>query len=150
MMQEQIELAQIEEAIAVGKEAMLALDKVERYLTSARNWGILDILGGDMITSWIKRSKMSKAQQYIQEAQMHLSYFQKELADVNLNASDLAGFGQMSGFFDVFLDDLIVDLYVQNKIAEARQKLAVTKEQVNLLLERLIEMKKVHMQMYIG
>ena len=141
---------EIEKAIKVGNDALLALEKVDRYLGSARNWGILDMFGGDMIVSFIKRSKMNKAQRYIEEARMHLSLFQTELSNMQFETQQLPGFGAFAGFLDVFVDDFLVDLYVQSKIADARRKLAVTKEQVNQLLERLCDMKKVNTQAYIG
>ena len=51
---------QINKAINITDQLINCLDDAERQLSSARNWGFLDILGGGLITDLIKHSKLGK------------------------------------------------------------------------------------------
>lgn len=47
-----------QEAIDAGNRALFSLRAAQGQLNSAKNWGVVDLLGGGLITSIIKRSKM--------------------------------------------------------------------------------------------
>ena len=78
-------------------------------LNSARGWGIYDILGGGVISTFIKHSKMDDASDYLKEAQRDLQVFNKELNDIrgldgiNLSTKDV--WGVSDWLFDSFLTD---------------------------------------------
>lgn len=114
---------EIKEAIDAGELALGHLYQAQRYLDSARGWGIFDIVGGGFISTAIKHSKLDNAKVCISDAQYALRNFTKELNDVkNYGAIDLniGGFGT---FMDFFSDDLFSDLYMQSKINAARENL---------------------------
>ena len=83
-----------QEAIDAGNKALQSLYAAQNDLNSAKNWGIVDLLGGGMITSLIKHSKMNNAQSHMEQAKYDLQKFSKELADVaayislDFNAAD--------------------------------------------------------------
>ena len=52
---------QVNKAIDLTNQLISCLDDAERQLSSARNWGFLDILGGGLITDLIKHSKLNNA-----------------------------------------------------------------------------------------
>ena len=79
----EIERKEIQEAIAAADDALYHLESAKRYLSSAGNWGLLDILGGGMITGIVKHSKMGNAEREVQEAKYALQKFSKELRDVS-------------------------------------------------------------------
>ena len=110
---------ELQEAIHAGQAALGSLRQVSSELGSAANWGTWDLLGGGMIATMAKHSKIDSAKQHAHHAQRQLRRFQEELADANqrLNVSlDIGGF---SKFADYFFDGLIADWVVQSKIQSA-------------------------------
>ena len=130
----------IEDAILAGQEALVALEEAEHHLGKAKTLGIMHLLGGDAIMSWLKHGQMDKAHYYIDKAQQELAFFQRELADVNMYTSLMND--DVAKFVDIFFDNLFVDLYMQSKITDVKKKLGVTKQQVNGILERLVVMQQ--------
>ena len=61
-----------QEAIDAGNKALQSLYAAQNDLNSAKNWGIVDLLGGGMITSLIKHSKMNNAQSHMEQAKYDL------------------------------------------------------------------------------
>jgi hypothetical protein len=59
---------EIEEAIQAGKTALQALDDAERNISSARSFGVWDMLGGGFLSSMLKHSKMDEAQRCMERA----------------------------------------------------------------------------------
>ena len=51
---------EIQEALTAGENALQSLYAASEQLDSARNWGIVDLLGGGFFTDLIKHSKMEK------------------------------------------------------------------------------------------
>ena len=59
---------EINEAIAAGHRALDALAEAADSLDSAKRWGIVDILGGGLITSVIKHSRLGDANHALADA----------------------------------------------------------------------------------
>lgn len=70
MAQREIE---IDEALAAVEDALDCLDAAARDLKSARNWGLLDMLGGGFWISAFKQGRMQTAQEHLNAAQRALS-----------------------------------------------------------------------------
>lgn len=79
MAQREIEL---DEALAAVEDALDCLDAAARDLKSARNWGLLDMLGGGFWISAFKQGRMQAAQEHLNAAQRALSRLADELNDV--------------------------------------------------------------------
>ena len=73
---------EVQEAVVAGTEALGALERAKECLNSAGNWGIVDILGGGLISTFVKHSKMGDASRLVEKARSTLKQFQKELQDV--------------------------------------------------------------------
>ena len=71
---------EIQEALTAGENALQSLYAASEQLDSARNWGIVDSLGGGFFTDLIKHSKMGKAEEYLSQARYYLQQFQKEFS----------------------------------------------------------------------
>lgn len=52
---------EIQEALTAGENALQSLYAASEQLDSARNWGIVDLLGGGFFTDLIKHSKNGKS-----------------------------------------------------------------------------------------
>ncbi|MEC0128081.1 hypothetical protein [Paenibacillus pabuli] len=116
------ELQELNEADREGEYLLLALERAEKALSSAGNWGIYDMMGGGMISTHMKRSRMDDAQVAIIDAGKRLRRFQKELEDVKMAIHTELHLGGLLSFADYFFDNLFVDWMVQDKIRKAEMQ----------------------------
>ena len=128
---------EITEAIQAGQEALRCLTDAKSCLSSAGNWGIVDMLGGGILTTYIKRSKMKDADALVQQARISLKRFQRELMDVE----DIPEFhietGDFLTFADYFFDGFVADMLVQSKINEAKRQVENAIQKVNYIMAQL-------------
>ena len=113
---------EVDEAIQAGERALDSLREAKAKLNSARNWGIYDILGGGMISSMVKHSKMSSANEWVAQANRDLKRFAKELRDVDEDGLYVQA-GSLASTLDIFFDNVFSDFIVQNRINEARAEI---------------------------
>lgn len=126
-----------QEAIDAGNRALYSLRAAQDQLNSAKNWGIVDILGGGLITSLVKRSKMDAAQRNMEQAKRDLQTFSKELRDVSQYISlDFNNEGFLR-FADYFFDGVVADWLVQDRINNARQQVDEAIRRVEQILRQL-------------
>lgn len=124
-----------QEAIDAGERALDSLYGVRKELESAGNWGLLDMFGGGMFTTFVKHSKMNDAQRYMERAKRDLAAFSRELADVsetlNINTGDFLSFA------DYFFDGFLADMMVQSRIRDAQRQVDDAIYRVESILSRL-------------
>ncbi len=128
---------EVNEAIQAGERALRSLRDAEEKLSSARNWGVWDMLGGGLITDLIKHSRMNDASSYLESAKADLRIFQRELKDIPDYESLNVDIGEFLSFADFFFDGLLADYLVQSKINEARNNVHRTIQKVEKLLAKL-------------
>ena len=128
---------EISEAIRAGERARSSLITARGKLDSARSWGIWDVLGGGLISGLMKHSRVSDASDYVEQAKLDLSVFERELGDIR----DIAGLPvEIDGFLtfaDFFFDGLLADLLVQSKIKDAQREIDSAIHRVDNILARL-------------
>jgi hypothetical protein len=93
---------ELREALDAGERAMAALEQVQSELQSAANWGTWDLLGGGLLVTMAKHSRIDAAREHAHTAQRHLRSFQKELADADerLGVSlDICGSATFADYF---------------------------------------------------
>lgn len=128
---------EIGEAVAAGQRALQSLRMAREELNHAKNWGIVDLVGGGLISSLAKRSKMNNAQNYMNQAKLDLRTFGDELDDVqdlqrlNIDTDDFLNFA------DWFFDGFVVDFMVQDKINKACAQVDDAIYRVENILKRL-------------
>ena len=124
-----------QEAIDAGERALDSLYGVRKELESAGNWGLLDMFGGGMFTTFVKHIKMNDAQRYMERAKRDLAAFSRELADVsetlNINTGDFLSFA------DYFFDGFLADMMVQSRIHDAQRQVDDAIYRVESILSRL-------------
>ena len=131
------QLTEIGEALAAGNLAKYFIDKAERSLASASNWGMADMLGGGFFTTAIKRGKMNDAQSYIAEMQEHITKFTRELKDIDalfIPNIDLGGYLRIS---DYLFDGFWVDIAIQSKIRKATQHVDKARSEIRTIVNKL-------------
>lgn len=130
-------LKEIREAIQAGERALYSLREAERQLGSARNWGVVDIFGGNMVSGMMKHMKVNNASRCVDDARRDLAAFRDELGDIrdieNLRI-DIDGF---LTFADFFFDGFIADVFVQSRIRRGQQQVQEAIRRVEDILRTL-------------
>lgn len=127
---------EIREALHAGERALVSLRNAQSYLNSAGNWGIVDILGGGLLTDLIKHSKIRNATQCMETARQDLRAFQRELDDVDEYLPNVK-VGDFMTFADFFFDGFVADIFVQSKIGDAKKQVSDAIYQVESIVNRL-------------
>ncbi|MBX5437249.1 MAG: hypothetical protein IRZ33_08530 [Alicyclobacillaceae bacterium] len=135
--QAQAQHKEVAEALQAAQEAMLALRTAAESLQKARNWGTVDLLGGGLITTAIKRSHMDDANAAAARAQNALNRLERELRDVRIPFQASLSSGGFLTFADYFLDGLVSDWLVQREIRDALAAVEHHQELVNQVVARL-------------
>lgn len=136
------QLREVEEAIFAGQRAYQAICEVESHLSSARGFGIWDMLGGGFVSGLLKHSQMDDAQRCVNQASMELQRFQKELSDLNMSLNSFGvQFDGVTKFLDICFDNFLVDALVQSRIRQTQQNLSNVKLQVQNTLNQLQNMR---------
>lgn len=130
-------LTEINEAIEAGQDAQLRLHRIQETLRSAKGWGIYDLLGGGLISGMMKRIRMEKAQQQIEELRGSLERFNSELKDVQVQCSASAELSEWLNITDLVFDDPLSDWLSLSKIKDAKAEIDRTAEEVTALLAKL-------------
>ena len=130
------EIREISEAIHAGERALDSLREAKNQLNSARNWGIYDMIGGGLISSMIKHSKIDNANQWMDQANRDLRRFAKELRDVD--SEDLQiDTGSLVSMLDIFCDNFFSDILVQQKINDSRARIDVLADRIEAAVQAL-------------
>lgn len=113
------DIRELKEAIKAGDAVLAGLDGVVDSLRSARNWGTFDMLGGGLIATAVKHSRIDRARESVHRVQQSMRVFQRELADVGSRTDIEIDIGSFATFADYFFDGLIVDWVVQSRIGRS-------------------------------
>ncbi len=126
------------EAIQAGEQAISGLKRVRDAMQSASNWGVWDLLGGGLLTTAVKHSRIDDARAEAYQVQELLRRFRRELADIDaLSREILTGLDGFETFADFFLDGLIFDWIVQSKIDRSLENTRQMIAKVHALLREL-------------
>lgn len=125
------------EIINAGYDAVYALEEALDYLNKASNWGIVDILGGGMMTSLLKRGKINKANEAIEKAKRALRKFNDELDDVHLDDEFSIDTDSFLAVSDWLMDNSIFDFMMQSKISESKKNVKSAIEKIRKIIKVL-------------
>ncbi len=133
---------EINEAIDAGNRALRSLQEAKSCLGTARGLGVWDILGGGFFSSLLKQSKVDDAQACLERAQSELRAFSKELEDVQMYGAVDVSFDGFAKAFDIFFDNMFVDILVQEQIKKAQSNVDSAIIKVQDALRRLYQMRE--------
>lgn len=128
---------EVREALGAGQEALDYLNRARECLNSAGNWGLLDLFGGGLLSTFVKHSKMNDAEELIQQARSALQRFQRELMDVDNVAEFHIETGDFLSFADYFFDGFIADWLVQSRISDAKRQVDNAIQRVKYIMDQL-------------
>ena len=107
-------------AIRAGERALSSLREAKNMLSSASNWGLLDLFGGNGFTGFMKHMKIDNARRVLDRARQDLWEFRNELQYLPAIDINIDGF---LTFADFFFDGILADIFVQSKINDAKKQI---------------------------
>lgn len=131
------DIAQVNKALNITNQLITTLDDAERQLSSARNWGFLDVLGGGLITDLIKHSKLGNAQVSMERVNYLLQELRRVLGGISMPGDYSMNVGGFETFADFFFDSGLVDVYVTAKIMNSLNEVRNLKNRCYELRSRL-------------
>ena len=132
------QLRELEEAIAAGTEALHTTADVMQDIESAKDWATIDLLGGGGFwADKAKHDKLDGAQAKIQQLQVQLQRFNKELSDVALRTNLQVSIDGMLRFSDFFFDGLLTDTTVLDRIKLSLHQVEQTREEILTILRQI-------------
>lgn len=130
-------LQELQEAKEKAQVVLKSTDEALNFLKSASNWSLFDLLGGEGITSLMKRSKIKKANKEIERMTLELEELRKELKDVYISLPLEISDTMEDNFFDVFFDNIFTDLRVNGEIKKKLAELRDFRQNIEELIQRL-------------
>lgn len=131
------ETLQVNEAITITNQLLDLVQDAEKSLTSARNWGFIDLLGGGFITDLIKHSKISKASNSMDQVNYLMQRLQSVLGSIQIPQNYNMNLGGFSTFADFFFDGTLADGYMTYKIMSSIEEVRSLKNKLYTLKSRL-------------
>ena len=128
---------EMEEAVQAGDTAVRRLEDTLRSLSTARDAGVWDMMGGGMLATMAKHERLGQARSAADAARQALSRFRTELADVSGVQVPDVQIGEFASFADYFFDGFFVDMYVQDRIARSQEAIAGARIRVQRVVEQL-------------
>ena len=128
---------QINRAMQLTDQLIGCLDDAERQLSSARNWGFIDVLGGGLITDLIKHSKLRNAQTTMEHVNSIMQQLQQVLGSISIPGDYRMEIGGFATFADFFFDSGIVDIYMTAKIMNSLTEVKKLKQRAYDLKQKL-------------
>lgn len=132
---------EIAEALGVVDELLPLVDKAERDFKSARGWGVVDILGGGLVTNLIKHARVGSAKDSMYRINDLLRDLRRELSDISVPSGYEMEVGGFSTFADFFFDGILADVYMQSKILSSLNEIRDLRERLLALRKRLRELE---------
>lgn len=111
------------EAREAGFRALDSLREARSYISSAKGFGLWDILGGGTFVTFFKHMKINKARQAIDRARYDLMDFSRELKDIRTDLD--IDIGDFLTIFDL-MDNFFADIIVQSRLSDAGRRIDET------------------------
>lgn len=113
---------ELEEAIAAGTTVLRVASEVLSSLRNMENVSYLDWLGNNPLTDMAKHETLDEAQKNVEQLQIALQRFNKELADVEFRETLQVSIERMLKFSDSFFENLLAQATVPEKLRQARDQ----------------------------
>ena len=130
---------QVKDAISAANEALEHLHEAADQLGSAESWGIFDMLGGGILATAAKHSRIDDAMEEVEAAQSAISLFSKKLAVLSKSAAGDQGIGDFLKFTDYVGGGILADYLVQRKIYQLQTIVEQTITEVEKIKSRLVK-----------
>lgn len=131
-------LKELQEAKVAADVVIDKVDHAIRSMEKAASWGLLDTIFGGFLSSAIKRWNIADANNEIKDISIALKSLNSELADVGIDLPKEVSDTTADYIFDVWIDNIFTDIFVQNKISDSLNSLKFFRDEIDKIRERVI------------
>lgn len=131
---------EIGEALQAGDAALAAADDILSSLSTAEDWGTMDIFGGGLLSTMLKHDAIDEAQGKVEGLQLALRRFRTELVDVSIEAELNFTMDNFTQFADFFFDNIFTDWAVQDEIKKSQDRVRQVKDEIQAVQEQLTQL----------
>lgn len=134
---------ELQEALDAGRDVHVQVKNALHALDSAENWGVVDMMGGGMMTTMMKRDRMNQAKTAMTEIEYLLRKFRAELSDIA--GADTVGadkFGTEWSMMDYLFDGFLIDYLVQQEITESLSNMRRLEKEIEHVCESIQQRKE--------
>ncbi len=128
---------ELQRAREAAEEAYAHLEEAQDELDSAMNWGVADMVAGGPGTTHIKRGKVKKAEEKIEEAKASLQTLETEVQGASAIADLDLGVDGFLKFLDYFSGSWGVDYLVQDQIRDAKTQVYHAMQKVQDVIRKI-------------
>ena len=128
---------ELEEAIAAGTAALRVANDMVLSLKHVEGLGLIDRLGSTFLTDMAKREVLDDAQKNVEQLQIQLQKFNKELADVKLRDNLAVGMGKLLKFTDTYFENLLTVETPADRVKESIRQVDETRDLILGMLRQL-------------
>lgn len=128
---------ELEEALEAARIVLRDTYSALNSLEKANKWSFLDILGGEGLSSLMKRNHIRSANRAINELKHDIERLRKELGDINIDLPGEISDSLSDNMFDVFFDNIFTDLRVRSEIKGKISELVEFRDMIESLIQRL-------------
>ena len=129
---------ELNEAFDAGEKAHKNLSALSQILSQALDWGRWGGRSHPAHAEMMKRNKMAEASRALAVTQRSLDFFGKEMADLGEDKMNFRlNFNELTKFTDYFLDNLITDWIIQQKIRNTLNSVLSIKDKISRIGQSL-------------
>ena len=129
---------ELQEAITAGTAALRVANDVVLSLKHVEGLGLVERLGASFLTDMAKREVLDEAQKNVEQLQIQLQRFNKELSDVKVRANLGVGMGRLLKFTDTYFENLLT---VETPVARLKESVRQVDETRDLILGMLRQLQ---------
>jgi hypothetical protein len=135
------QVKELNEAISAGRAALTTINLLLEKLSSAGAWSTYDtFLGGGLIASMVKHTRMDAAASLSRSADGQLRAFRRELGDVRAALlTDTLELSPGTRFVDTWFDNIFTDLSVRSRISAANESAHEVRNAVSDAIQMCVE-----------
>lgn len=128
---------ELEEAIKAARQVLNASDYAISSLNKANKWSFVDILGGEGLSSFMKRKHIKDANRAIFGLKHDIERLRKELGDINIDLPGEISDSLSDNMFDIFFDNIFTDMRVRSEIKGKINDLVEFRDMIQSIIQRL-------------
>ncbi len=128
---------ELREAIEAGTAALRVANDMVLSLKHVEGLGLVERLGTSFLTDMAKREVLDDAQKNVEQLQIQLQKFNKELADVKLRDNLSLGMGKLLKFTDTYFENLLTVETPSERMKESIRQVDETRDLILGMLRQL-------------
>lgn len=126
-----------QETIRDLKTLAFKLESVIEALKELKRWGFFDLFDNGILTSWVKRQKISAINESLGDVRNLVCRYQKELKVSELRLPSSLSHTRQDKIFDIWLDNSVTDFRVLKETKQVLESAELLYEAVQQALSQL-------------